>query len=634
MRGGYRHIKNTSASTTDSGTIVSMSTKRDSTVVVSSLPVPSLEPSLEETSINSYITTAIVPHTSPVAIEVVSSSNNNNFTRNGVNGISDDYQGTEREGAVSISSSKETNNTHRSRSPFAKRQGRDSSSTTRGRNRDPVLQNDVQLLPAIALPKGQTVSRSQLEPPSPHHQTHALLESPEEVQDTSSMRSSPHMIDGKNTIAITSGDVVGTITISKVSSASSNHYIPFPTFYKKSRSTSLSASLGDESSLEELSSVRSSKSKVSTHALINDTIDSRDDIVENVMSKSQSVSFADTYSSDSGEEERSRRDDNDTIDFPTEQIMHQNQDVESDYDSSSFCSCGTIDRVEDVNVTDYAACNDANNRDVESVSEKDTMEDDDESTDGSDSSSTCSGTIDGATLDGTKDDETVDDGTVGNGTVDDRTVLSYICNQVDKKRAKVDGGLGWFSWFVCFDGLENDVGNKSTSVPPTDGDDDATYESLQSPNVSNNLASKMADEEKKRTKQITPIKFDQPPNVPLRRVPSLGKTLGFLKKSGSYDKSVASDSASTSSKMKLKCMFKSKEKSHKDKSPSITSVPPKNESTVDVYSKPLDSDNKLYRDLVCMNHGGIENLVVRECNHVPRLNAKDHLLIKIEVRNS
>lgn len=657
MRGGYRHVKNTSASTTDNGTIVSVSTKRDSTVVAPPLPVPSLEPSLEETSINSNITTTIVPPTSslPVAIEVVSSSNNNNFTRNDVNGISDDCQGTGRGGAVSISNLNKTNNTHRSRSPFAKRQGRDSSSSTRGRNRYPVRQNDVQLLPAIAVPPGQTVSRAQLEPPSPQHQTHALvdpspqqqkhalLEPPEEVQDTSSMRSSPHMMsDGKKTIAVIPGDVVGSITISKVSSdSSSHHYIPFPTFYNKSRSTSLSASLGDESSLEERSSVRSSKSnKVSTiHPFTNDSIDSRDDTVEDVMSKSRSVSFADTYSSDSEEEEQSHRDDNDTIDFPTEHTVHQHQDDETDYGSSSFCSCGTIDQVEDVNLTDYTACNETNDRDIESASENDTMEDDDESSDGSDSSSTCSGTIDGATLDGTIDDGTVDDdGTVGNGTVDDRTVLSYVSNQVDKERAKVDGGLGWFSWFVCSDGLENDVGNQSTSVPPTDDYDDATYDSLQTPNVSNNPASKMV-EEKTSTKQITSIKFNQPPNVPLRRVPSLGKTLGLLKKSGSYDKSVASDSASTTSKKKLKRMFKSKEKSPKVKSPSTTSVsPPKNEPTVDVYNKPTvekkDSDINLYRDLICMNHGGIENLIVRECSNVPRLNGKDHLLIKVEVRNS
>ena len=180
MRGGYRHIKTTSASTTDSGTIVSVSTKRDSTVgLAPPLPVPSLEPSLEETSINSNITTAIGPPASSLPAVIDS---NNNFTRN------DDYQGAGQV-SVSISSSKKATNTHRSRSPFAKRQGRDSSSSTRSsRNRDPVRQNDVQLLPAIAAPDGQTVNRAQLDP-SPQHQK-IPLEPPEEVHESLSLISS------------------------------------------------------------------------------------------------------------------------------------------------------------------------------------------------------------------------------------------------------------------------------------------------------------------------------------------------------------------------------------------------------------------------------------------------------------
>ena len=618
MRGGYRHIKTTSASTTDSGTIVSVSTKRDSTVgLAPPLPVPSLEPSLEETSINSNITTAIVPPASSLPAVIDS---NNNFTRN------DDYQGAGQV-SVSISSSKKATNTHRSRSPFAKRQGRDSSSSTRSsRNRDPVRQNDVQLLPAIAAPDGQTVNRAQLDP-SPQHQK-IPLEPPEEVHESLSLISSPHISDETNAIAVTPDDV-RTVTITKVSSASSNHYSPFPTLYNM-KSQSRSISLGDEASLEERS-VLGSKSKA-----IKDTIDSRDDTVDE-MNKSRSVSFADTYSSHS-EEEQSHRDDNDTIDFPTEQTVQHNNDDESDYGSSSFCSCGTIDQVEAVNpVANFSASNDAHERAVESVSSE--IDDDDTlSTDGSDSSSTCSGTIDGATLDGTVDDGTVDDGALDDGTLDDGTVLSYVSNQVDKERAKNNGGLGWLSWFVCSDGLESDVGTNNTSVPPTDDDDDdATYTSLQTSNVYNNPASKMADEEKKSIEQRTPIKFDQPPSVPLRHVPSLSKTLGLLKKSGSYDKSVASDGASTTSKKKLK-LFKSKDKS--SKSPSTTSAsPPRNVPTVDVYSAPAvekksDSDNNLHRDLICMNHGGIENLVVRECSNVPRLNGKDHLLIKVEVRNS
>lgn len=609
MRGGYRHIKTTSASTTDSGTIVSVSTKRDSTVgLAPPLPVPSLEPSLEETSVNSNITTAIVPPASslPAVIDT-----NNNFTRNGVNGISDDYQGAGQV-SVSISSSKKATNTHRSRSPFAKRQGRDSSSSTRSsRNRDPVRQNDVQLLPAIAVPDGQTVNRAQLDP-SPQYQK-IPLEPPEEVHESLSLISSPRISDETNAIAVIPDDV-RTVSITKVSSASSNHYSPFPTLYNM-KSQSRSISLGDETSLEE----RSVLGKA-----IKDTIDSRDDTVDE-MNKSRSVSFADTYSSHS-EEEHSHRDDNDTIDFPTGQTVQHINDDESDYGSSSFCSCGTIDQVEAVNpVANFSASNDAHERAVESVSSE--IDDDDTlSTDGSDSSSTCSGTIDGATLDGA----TLD------GTVDDGTVLSYVSNQVDKERAKSNGGLGWLSWFVCSDGMESDVGTYNTSVPPTDDDDDATYNSLQTSNVYNNPASKMADEEKKSIKQITPIKFDQPPSVPLRRVPSLSKTLGLLKKSGSYDKSVASDGASTTSKKKLK-LFKSKDKS--SKSPSTTSASPPSVPTVDVFSTPAvekksDSDNNLHRDLICMNHGGIENLVVRECSNVPRLNGKDHLLIKVEVRNS
>ena len=617
IRGGNR------ASTTDSGTIVSVSTKRDSTVgLAPPLPVPSLEPSLEETSINSNITTAIVPPASSLPAVIDS---NNNFTRNGVNGISDDYQGAGQV-SVSISSSKKATNTHRSRSPFAKRQGRDSSSSTRSsRNRDPVRQNDVQLLPAIAVPDGQTVNRAQLDPP-PQHQK-IPLEPPEEVHESLSLKSSPHISDETNTIAVIPDDV-RTVAITKVSSASSNHYSPFPTLYNM-KSQSRSISLGDEASLEERS-VLGSKSKA-----IKDTIDSRDD-TDDEMNKSRSVSFADTYSSHS-EEEQSHRDDNDTIDFPTEQTVQHNNDDESDYGSSSFCSCGTIDQVEAVNpVAIFSASNDAHERAVESVSSE--IDDDDTlSTDGSDSSSTCSGTIDGATLDGTIDDGTVDDVTLDDGTLDDGTVLSYVSNQVDKERAKNNGDLGWLSWFVCSDGLESDVGTNNTSAPPTDDDDSNVNNYLQTSNVYNNPASKMADEEKKSIKQITPIKFDQPPSVPLRRVPSLSKTLGLLKKSGSYDKSVASDGASTTSKKKLK-LFKSKDKS--SKSPSTTSAsPPRNVPTVDVCSTPAvekksDSDNNLHRDLFCMNHGGIENLVVRECSSVPGLNGKDHLLIKVEVRNS
>jgi hypothetical protein len=78
------------------------------------------------------------------------------FASNGVNGISDHYQGTGREGggAVGISSSKKTtinNTTHRSRSPFVRRQGRDSSPSTRRSSRNlrdqSVRQNnDVQLI--------------------------------------------------------------------------------------------------------------------------------------------------------------------------------------------------------------------------------------------------------------------------------------------------------------------------------------------------------------------------------------------------------------------------------------------------------------------------------------------------------
>jgi hypothetical protein len=588
-------------------------------------------------------------------------SNNTNFTSNGVNGISsDDYQGsTGREGgAVSISSSKKTttnNTTHRSKSPFVRRQGRDTSSSIRSssRNRDhqSVRQNnDVQLLPAIALPEGQTVtSRAQLDP-SPQGQK-LPLEPPEEV-----VHDSVSLTDETNTTAavVIPEDVGTTVTITKVSSATSSsnhHYSPFPTLYNR-KSQSRSISLGDEASLEDRS------------VLNDNAIDSRDDttVEEDEMNKSRSVSFADTTysSSNSGEEEeeeQSFRDDNDTIDFPTEQTVQQNQDDESDddYGTSSFCSCGTIDQVEVVNlkVNTFSTRNVAHHeRVVESVVSSENDDDDDtRCTDGSDSSSTCSGTIDGATLDGTiddgtVDDGTVDDGTVGDGTLDDGTVLSYVSNQVDKERATNNGGLGWFSWLVCADGLENDVVTNNNSVPPTDDDDDddddddATYDST--PNVFNNPASKMVDEDKTSMKQITPIKFDeQPSSVPLRRVPSLSKTLGLLKKSGSYDKSIASDGASTTtSKKKLKRMFKSKEKSPKgvkspkDKSLNITNYvpPPKNEPTVDVYNKPSDSDNKLYRDLICMNHGGIENLVVRECSNIPRLNGTDHLLIKVEVR--
>jgi hypothetical protein len=453
------------------------------------------------------------------------------------------------------------------------------------------------------------------------------------------------------------GGTNGTITkVSSATSSSNHHYSPFPTLYNR-KSQSRSISVGDEASLEGERSVLS--------FINNDnTIDSRDDTtVEDEMNKSRSVSFADdsSYSSSTSGEEQSHRDDNDTIDFPTKQTAVQhtnNNDDESDddYGTSSFCSCGTIDQVEDVNlkVNTFSTRNVAHHeRVVESVVSSENDDDDNTcSTDGSDSSSTCSGTIDGATLDGTiddgtvddgtVDDGTVDDGTVGDGTLDDGTVLSYVSNQVDKERAKnKNGGLGWFSWLVCADGLENDVVTNNTSVPPTDDDDDdATYDST--PNVSNNPASEMVDEEKTSMKQITPIKFDeQPPSVSLRRVPSLSKTLGLLKKSGSYDKSIASDGASTTtSKKKLKRMFKSKEKSPKgvkspkDKSLNITNnvPPPKNEPTVDVYNKPSDSDNKLYRDLICMNHGGIENLVVRECSKIPRLNGTDHLLIKVEVR--
>jgi hypothetical protein len=471
------------------------------------------------------------------------------------------------------------------------------------------------------------------------------------------------MADETNTTAavVIPEDVgTSTVTITKVSSASSSnhHYSPFPTLYNR-KSQSRSISVGDEASLGEERSVLSSKSNAAStthHPFINNdnTIDSRDDTtIEDEMNKSRSVSFADsTYSSSNSgeeEEEQSHRDDNDTIDFPTEQTLQQNQDDESedDYGTSSFCSCGTIDQVETVNpvVNIFSTRNDAHHERgaVESVVSSENDDDDDtrSSTDGSDSSSTCSGTIDGATLDGTIDDGTVDDGTVDDGTLDDGTVLSYVSNQVDKERAKNNnGGLGWFSWFVCSDGLENDVGTNNTSGPPTDDDDDATYDST--PNVFNIPVSKMVDEEKKSMKQITPIKFNgQPPSVPLRRVPSLSKTLALLKKSGSSDKSIASDGASTTtSKKKLKRMFKSKDKSPKvvkspkDKSLSITNYvpPPKNELTVDVYNKPSDSDNKLYRDLICMNHGGIENLVVREGSNIPRLNGTDHLLIKVEVR--
>jgi hypothetical protein len=110
-----------------------------------------------------------------------------------------------------------------------------------------------------------------------------------------------------------------------------------------------------------------------------------------------------------------------------------------------------------------------------------------------------------------------------------------------------------------------------------------------------------------------------PSSKPVRRVPSLSKTIQKLKKVGGSgdkggDKSIASEvSAITSRSNKSMCSNKFKI----------------NKLTVD---KSLWDPDDRQRDLYCAKPGGIKNLTVRQYINVPTPNAPDHVLIKVEVR--
>ncbi|KAL3808774.1 hypothetical protein ACHAXA_005499 [Cyclostephanos tholiformis] len=232
-------------------------------------------------------------------------------------------------------------------------------------------------------------------------------------------------------------------------------------------------------------------------------------------------------------------------------------------------------------------------------------------------------------------------------SLDDRTFLSDGDGSMNTKKVEPSG---WETWFGCGQGGDKDKEeNEDTSMTSSDegtyltSSDDGTAfsekpeeamkdEKRLADGVDTIIANKVINGRSSALDPSKEQKYDSeglllPSSKPLRRVPSLVKSLMKVKGNGhsAEEKSVATESS------RLLSMTPSDKTICSKKSMPKASMNSKVEVCDKLYvDKSLWDADERQRDLFCANHGGLETLTVRQYSNVPVPYAPDHVLVKVE----